>query len=66
MTQAHAMFRTVEYAFIILRVRSQGWWVNDVPLWCINIEEAKPLNLLPFHFDNFPMRSEFLRKLKIR
>ena len=44
---------------------SLGWWVNDdLPLWCINIEEAKSLNSLPFHFDNFPMRSEFLRKLK--
>ena len=41
---------------------THGCWV--LPLWCINIEEAKPLNLLPFHFDNFPMRSEFLRKLK--
>ena len=44
---------------------TQWWWVDDdLPLWCINIEEAKPLNSLPFHFDNFPMRSEFLRKLK--
>ena len=42
---------------------TQDWWV-DVPLWCINIEEAKPLNSLPFHSDSSPTQSEFPRKLK--
>ena len=42
------------------------FWSVDLclPLWCINIEEAKPWNLLPFHSDSFPMRSKYPRKLK--
>jgi len=58
-TKMNNLHLVTSFDFKNFKEYHSSWcWVNDVPFWCKNIEEAKPLNLLPFHFDNFPMRSE--------